>query len=358
MWSSGVQLVHFWRCLDAERKLPLRMKEMRFGMCAFDMLLHETMPRHGEEDSLIDRQRRREDPTSSSPEPYRERRRSKERRRTFSRRSDSRSREGNKDRRRHSSSHERPRRDQSRSPRTYSERQYGDEKRHRPSRWEDRQRERGSKRRRVDSPRPSPTHLKQEENKALISVKSTKALSSQQDAFKGESTSFGEGATVVEKQKPNFSATGRLAAESNAIKSSGGQTIVLKYHEPPEARKPPPSQAWRMYVFKGSEIMDTIELSQRSCWLFGREAAVVDFLVEHPSCSKQHGVLQFRYVEKRNEFGDKTGKVKPYLLDLESANGTYMNGEEAPSGRYLELRDKDVLKFGHSTREYVLQLPP
>jgi smad nuclear-interacting protein 1 len=187
-------------------------------------------------------------------------------------------------------------------------------------------------------------------------VKGSKALPSQLDAFKGESTAVATGAPS-EKQKANFSTTGRLAAESNTIKSIDGQTIVLKYHEPPEARKPPSSQAWRMYVFKGSEIMDTIELSQRTCWLFGREATVVDFLIEHPSCSKQHAVIQFRYLEKRNEFGDKAGKVKPYLIDLETVNGTSMNGEVLPGGRYMELRDKDVLKFGHSTREYVIQLP-
>lgn len=84
---------------------------------------------------------------------------------------------------------------------------------------------------------------------------------------------------------------------------------------------------------------------------------VVDFPVDHPSCSKQHAVIQFRYVEKKNEFGDKDGKVRPYVIDLESANGTMVNGDKVPGGRYLELRDKDVMKFGLSTREYVLMLP-
>jgi smad nuclear-interacting protein 1 len=330
---------------------------MKVGMCEFDMSLHNTMPRYRERGSLADRQRRRRHSTSSSPEPYRDRRGSRERRRSYSRGTESRSQERNKHRRRYSRSHERLNRDRSRSPRRQHERRYEDEKRHRSSRREDEYDERRSKRRRTASPHSAPRRLEQGDDKNLASVKGSKALPSQQDAFKGDSAVVGNGTPVVEKQKPNFSATGRLAAESNTIKSSDGQAIVLKYHEPTEARKPPPSQAWRMYVFKGSEIMDTIELNQRSCWLFGREAAVVDFLVEHPSCSKQHGVVQFRYVEKRNEFGDKTGKVKPYLLDLESANGTYMNGEEVPAGRYLELRDKDVLKFGHSTREYVLQLP-
>jgi smad nuclear-interacting protein 1 len=131
----------------------------------------------------------------------------------------------------------------------------------------------------------------------------------------------------------------------------------LKYHEPPEARKPPAKEAWRLYVFKGEDLLEVVELGERSCWLIGRENRVVDFPLEHPSCSKQHAALQFRYVEKRNEFGDRIGKVKPYLIDLESANGSHVNGEAIPAGRYVEVMDKDVIKFGLSTREYVLMLP-
>lgn len=85
---------------------------------------------------------------------------------------------------------------------------------------------------------------------------------------------------------------------------------------------------------------------------------MVDLPAEHPSLSKQHAVIQFRYTEKRNEYGDRIGKVKPYVIDLESANGTILNDEKIPSSRYLELRDKDMLLFGHSTREYVIMLAP
>ena len=85
---------------------------------------------------------------------------------------------------------------------------------------------------------------------------------------------------------------------------------------------------------------------------------MVDMAAEHPSVSKQHAVIQFRYIEKRNEYGDKIGKVKPYLIDLESANGTLLNSEKVSQSRYLELRDKDMIKFGQSTREYVLVLAP
>lgn len=160
------------------------------------------------------------------------------------------------------------------------------------------------------------------------------------------------------KEKPNFGTSGHLAAASNSIEQADGTKITLKYHEPPEARKPSSRDQWKLFVFKGKDIVDTIELSHRSCWLVGREMSVVDLAAEHPSISKQHAVIQFRYTEKRNEFGDKIGRVKPYLIDLESANGTKLNGEQAPDSRYLELRDKDMVQFGLSTREYVLMLAP
>jgi smad nuclear-interacting protein 1 len=160
------------------------------------------------------------------------------------------------------------------------------------------------------------------------------------------------------KEKPNLGNTGLLAAASNSVAQADGSSITLKYHEPPEARKPSPRDQWRLFIFKDGDIVDTVELSLRSCWLVGREVAVVDLPAEHPSISKQHAVLQFRYTERRNEFGDKIGKVKPYLIDLESANGTTLNDKKIGGSRYLELRDKDMIKFGDSAREYVLMLAP
>ena len=67
--------------------------------------------------------------------------------------------------------------------------------------------------------------------------------------------------------------------------------------------------------------------------------------------------MQFRYVEKRGEFGERVGRVRPYVIDLESGHGTWVNGERIPEAKYMELRDKDVVKFGMSRREYVVQLP-
>ena len=80
---------------------------------------------------------------------------------------------------------------------------------------------------------------------------------------------------------------------------------------------------------------------------------------EHPSASKQHAVLQFRYVEKTvGEFGERRGQVGLYVLDLESANRTKLNDEGLPKRRFVECKSGDVIKFGESSREYVVLLPP
>ena len=58
------------------------------------------------------------------------------------------------------------------------------------------------------------------------------------------------------------------------------------------------------------------------------------------------------------EYGDKRGKVRLYVIDLESANGTWLNGETIDGRRYVEVKSGDMVKFGESAREYVALLPP
>ena len=54
-----------------------------------------------------------------------------------------------------------------------------------------------------------------------------------------------------DKAKPNFGNSGLLAAATKTVQHGDGTKTVLKYHEPPEARKP--TVGWRLYVFKGKE---------------------------------------------------------------------------------------------------------
>lgn len=151
----------------------------------------------------------------------------------------------------------------------------------------------------------------------------------------------------VDKEGVNMALSGALAQDTNTFNG-----IVIKYSEPPEARKP--KRRWRFYVFKGDEVMPTLHLHRQSAFLMGRDRKVCDLPIDHPSCSKQHAAFQYRLVQRRRDDGMEANRVLPYIIDLGSANGTYLNNTKIEPSRYVELKEKDVLKFGYSSREYVL----
>ena len=106
----------------------------------------------------------------------------------------------------------------------------------------------------------------------------------------------------------NLGLSGALTEDANTV---GG--TVVKYSEPPEARKP--RRKWRLYVFKGNEELPILYIHRQSAYLLGRDRKVADVPLDHPSCrsepnselligeetngifySKQHSALQFRLV--------------------------------------------------------------
>lgn len=149
------------------------------------------------------------------------------------------------------------------------------------------------------------------------------------------------------KAEPNFELSGKLTEDTNTYKG-----VVIKYNEPPEARKP--KKRWRLYPFKNDEALKPFHMHRQSAFLFGRDRLIADIPVDHPSCSKQHAVYQYRMVPYEKEDGRRAHKIAPYIIDLESANGTFVNNKKIEPRRYVELIEKDVIKFGFSSREYVL----
>jgi pSer/pThr/pTyr-binding forkhead associated (FHA) protein len=103
------------------------------------------------------------------------------------------------------------------------------------------------------------------------------------------------------------------------------------------------------------DFVAELHLYKQSCYLFGRTHNVADIPIDHPSCSGQHAVLQYREsFHKDLQTGEVVPEVKPYLMDLDSTNGTYLNGGRLDSARYYELKDKDLIRFANSTRDYIV----
>lgn len=150
-----------------------------------------------------------------------------------------------------------------------------------------------------------------------------------------------------DKEKPNFGLSGKLTADVNTVNG-----VVIKYTEPDDAKQP--KRRWRFYPFKGDKALPILYIHRQSAFLIGRDKKVADIALEHPSVSKQHAALQFRATPFTRADGSQGRRVRPYIVDLHSANGTFVNNKRVEPRRYMELLERDVVKFGFSQREYVL----
>ncbi|KAL7667672.1 hypothetical protein ACOME3_010506 [Neoechinorhynchus agilis] len=162
---------------------------------------------------------------------------------------------------------------------------------------------------------------------------------------------WGPRSADLEKEKTNdgvnFDLTGNLLRDTNTYRG-----IVIKYSQPNEARRP--RKRWRLYPFKEGQNIPFYSVHRQSAYLFGRNRLVADIPIDHPSCSSQHAVLQYRSVQFDRADGSHGRRILPYIIDLNSSNGTFLNDEKIEPQRFYELREKDVIRFAFSTREYVL----
>jgi smad nuclear-interacting protein 1 len=137
----------------------------------------------------------------------------------------------------------------------------------------------------------------------------------------------------IDKEKPNLGLSGALCKDTNTFNG-----VVVKYNEPGEARKP--KKRWRLYIFKDDKELPFIPIHRQSAYLIGKDRRVADIPVDHPSCSKQHAAFQYRVVEYERKDRTKGRIVKPYIIDLSSTNGTFVNNSKIEPERYFELREK------------------
>lgn len=125
----------------------------------------------------------------------------------------------------------------------------------------------------------------------------------------------------------------------------------LPYTEPPwgcVARIP-----YALEILKNGVIVDSVPLTQQGYFVVGR-LPLCDVSLEHPSISRYHAVLQYRGESgEAGEIGEETGF---YVYDLSSTHGTFVNKNKIPPKTYIRLKVGHVVKFGGSTRLFILQV--
>ncbi|KAM4580810.1 smad nuclear-interacting protein 1 [Odontesthes bonariensis] len=229
-------------------------------------------------------------------------------------------------------------------------RRRNDQPEERRSRWESdrsRDRDRGGDRHRERNALGSQQAERRQHDERRRENRQQREENQEQNYGQSEGGGNDSDAPPAEKEKPNFELSGALTEDTNTFRG-----VVIKYNEPPEARIP--KRRWRLYPFKNDEPLPVMYIHRQSAYLLGRQRKIADIPIDHPSCSKQHAVFQYRLVEFTRADGTSGRRVRPYIIDLGSGNGTYLNNQRIETQRYYELKEKDVLKFGFSSREYVL----
>ena len=123
---------------------------------------------------------------------------------------------------------------------------------------------------------------------------------------------------------------------------------VIPYKEPPWGGIT--DKSYYFEVVKNGAVADRVELTDKSYYVFGRLPSC-DHSMDHPSLSRYHAVIQ--HCAKTNVEGYDLGW---YLFDLDSTHGTWVNKSKVAPRVYHRLRVGYVLKFGGSTRLYILQV--
>lgn len=171
-------------------------------------------------------------------------------------------------------------------------------------------------------------------DRAASSAQARPPFTSVQAHTSFSSTAVNNQMLATAPQKPL--AADHLTASSASV--GGGQST---WQPPDWAVEPRPGLYW-LDILKDGEVVDKINLEKRRN-IFGRQAIMCDFVLDHPSVSRQHAVV----VQHKN------GSV--YVIDLGSVHGTFVANERVSKDNPAELEVGQSLKFAASTRSYVLR---
>ncbi|KAL1916832.1 uncharacterized protein VTP21DRAFT_5536 [Calcarisporiella thermophila] len=144
------------------------------------------------------------------------------------------------------------------------------------------------------------------------------------------------------QQNPPIVAENSFEQESIAVQHKVPAIPPLDYVKPDWSAQP--ISHYSFEILKGGIVIEELDLLSKEFLIVGR-LPICDIPMEHPSVSRYHAIIQF----------SKEGKV--FLYDLQSSHGTYINKRPVQPRNYIRLRVGDQLRFGESTRLYILQSP-
>ncbi len=137
--------------------------------------------------------------------------------------------------------------------------------------------------------------------------------------------------------------------------------LKLAYTEPQWSGKPE-SKLYQLLVVKNGVEVDSIELSDKCYYVCGR-LPTCDLHLQHPSISRHHAILQYRpekdsltQNEATTVFSTVPREAGFYLYDLSSTHGTYLTKNRLQPRRYYRMRVGQSVKFGGSSRTFVLDV--
>lgn len=179
--------------------------------------------------------------------------------------------------------------------------------------------------------------------------------------------------------EPTESATIPSIATTKESESAKVESISPKvfpkcpYIEPNWSQAPESNLVYSFEVLKSGQIVENFDnLQSKAFWTIGK-LPNNDIVMAHPTISRFHAVLQYRpEVSNKDNNSDcidddednpnetlQKPKIEKgwYLYDLNSTHGSFVNKMKIPPKTYVRLRVGYMLKFGASTRNYILQGP-
>ncbi|CAH0699574.1 unnamed protein product [Spodoptera exigua] len=139
--------------------------------------------------------------------------------------------------------------------------------------------------------------------------------------------------------------------ESPVIVANDVLSMPIPYKEPKWSGICPDGTEYSLEVLKSGMIVDKMDLTKRAYYVFGR-LNNCDVMMAHPTISRYHCVLQYKAFAEDGE-----PPCGWYLYDLGSTHGTFLNKDRVKVSHYTRVRVGHQIKFGNSTRTYILLGP-